>query len=444
MLSFFFLVSVLALCPQGATTRERPIPVRHEGAARAAAAVDAGALEATVRKLEGFGTRHSFSTTEDRDRGIGAARSWLLDQLRAAAETSDGRMIVTSESHEIGERDGVPTKFVNLVATIRGTTDPERIYVLSGHYDSRATARNDASSDAPGANDDGSGTAAIVELARVLARIPLRATVRLVCYDGEELGLIGSRADAKVLEQQDANIDGMATLDIVGNTRAADGRRERSYVRVFSYQEGSRDSTGRNLARTLSDLAHRYFEDFRVKLILRGDRYGRGGDHRPFAEAGFPAVRMTEPYEDFSRQHKDKTEKDGKPYGDYADYMDFDYLARVTRLAAVLAVELADAPPAPVAPRVAGTQTLDTRVTWRVSDRAEPLAGFEILWRATTEADWTDRRFVPLDAVRERGGELLLDKVLVDDIVVALRAVGRDGARSRMVSAPEPGALGRR
>ncbi|MCB9881593.1 MAG: M28 family peptidase [Planctomycetes bacterium] len=420
------------------------MPVRHEGAARAAAAVDARSLEATVRQLEGFGTRHSFSKATDPSRGIGAARSWLLGQLRAAAETSDGRMTVTSEPHEIGERDGVPTKFVNLVATIRGTTDPDRIYVLSGHYDSRATARNDASSDAPGANDDGSGTAAIVELARVLARIPLRATVRLVCYDGEELGLIGSRADAKVLEQQDAEIDGMATLDIVGNTRAADGRRERGYVRVFSYQEGSRDSTGRNLARTLSDLARRYFDDFRVKLILRGDRYGRGGDHRPFAEAGFPAVRMTEPYEDFTRQHKDKTERDGKPYGDYADYMDFDYLARVTRLAAVLAVELADAPPAPVAPRVAGTATLDTRVTWRVSDRAESLAGFEVLWRATTEADWTDRRFVPNSAVRDRAGELVLDKVLVDDVVVALRAVGRDGARSRMVSAPEPGALGRR
>lgn len=442
-----FTSVVAATAPQDASQNASPSvpPTRSAKAEAAMRAIDAAALEATVRRLEGFGTRHSFSSTTDPARGIGAARRWLLAELEAAAATSEGRMTVTSETHEVGVRDGQKARFTNLIATCKGSAASDRVYVFSGHYDSRATGRNDTTSDAPGANDDGSGTAVIVELARALAKLELRSTVRLVCYDGEELGLLGSRADAKALEEAEAVIDGMVTLDIVGNTRAADGRVERSYVRVFSYQEGSRDSNGRNLARSLSNVAQRYFgSDFAVKLILRGDRYGRGGDHRPFAEAGYPAVRMTEPFEDFSRQHKDKIDKDGKPYGDYADYMDFEYLTRVARLTAALAVEVADAPPPPPAPRVAGTPTLDTVVTWRISDVAAEVAGFEVLWRDTRAADWTDRRFVDRDAARDGSYRVQLGGVLVDDVVIGLRSVGRDGARSRSVSAPEPGALQRR
>lgn len=438
LVSLFAQVSPAALPPE-----------RHVAAERAIDQVQAKRLESSVRRLESFGTRHSFSSTDDPKRGIGAARKWIVAQLEEAASRSEGRMTVTREAHEVGMRDGKTMRFENLIATIRGSDaaaddEPVRTYVFSGHYDSRATASRDATGDAPGANDDGSGTAAVLEVARVLAEVPLRATVRLVCYDGEELGLIGSRADAKALAAARTTVDAMATLDIVGNTRAADGRLERGYVRAFSYQNGSRDSNGRNLARTVSDIARRYLAPFRVKLILRGDRYGRGGDHRPFAENGWPAIRLTEPFEDFSRQHKNPVDKDGKPYGDYADFMDFAYLAQVTRLTAALAIELAMAPAAPPAPRVRGTPTLDTRVRWRVSNPPDLLAGWEIVWRSTTDADWKNRRFVPVAAQGRRGFDVLLEKLLVDDSIVGLRSVGIDGARSRFVSAPEPGALRRR
>lgn len=427
---------------------EAVVPDRCARARAARESVRRARIEASVRRLESFGTQHSFSSVDDPERGIGAARTWIERELRAAARTSEGRMTVRRDVYEVGMRRGKKGRFVNLVATLRGREEGGRTYVFSGHYDSRATASFDARGDAPGANDDGSGTAAVLELARVLAPLRLRSTVRLVCYDGEELGLIGSRSDAKALAAKQARVDGMVTLDIVGNTRAADGRAQRGYVRVFSYQEGSRDSSGRNLARAAADVARRYAdkaERFAVKLIFRGDRYGRGGDHRPFAEQGWPAIRCTEPFEDFSRQHKNPRQKDGKPYGDFADFMDFEYLTRVTQLVAALAVELADAPPPPPAPRVRGTATLDTTVRWRVSRPAAQLAGWEIVWRSTTEADWSGRRFVSRDAAQTRRGfEVTLPRLLVDDSIVGLRSVGRDGARSRVVSAPEPGGLRRR
>lgn len=407
------------------------------------AAVDAARLETTVRDLVRFGTRHTLSTTSDPKRGIGAARDYLEQRLRQAAARSNGRMKITREAHKAGMRGRRQVEVVNLVATIRGTEDPDRVYVVSGHYDSRNRAGRDGENDAPGANDDGSGTAAVVELAEVLAGTPLRATVRLVCYDGEEIGLMGSRADARTLKEKETNVDGMLTLDIVGNTEGGDGRRERGYVRVFSYQETGSDSTGRNLARVVSDAARRYVEGFQVKLIFRGDRYGRGGDHRPFHAAGWPAVRLTEPFENYSRQHQDVSERDGKPYGDLPDYMDFPYLANVTRVVLAAIYELASAPPTPISVRVRGTPELGTRAWIRPAAMPEWLAGFELVWRQTTAPDWQGSHFVPKQEPGRRGIETILPNILVDDVIIGARSVATDGSRSRAVSAREPG-VGRR
>ena len=406
--------------------------------------IDPKRIERNVRELCAFGTRHTLSSTKSKTRGIGAARDYLENRLRAAAKRSAGRMTVTRERHEVGMRGGTAIEVVNLVATIKGIVEPERIYVVSGHYDSRNTRGRDGDGDAPGANDDGSGTAAVLELADVLADQELHSTLRLVCYDGEELGLLGSRADAGALAKAGKTVDGMLTMDICGNTEAQDGRRERGYVRAFSYQRSVGDSNGRNLARHASDCARRYLEGFRVKLIFRGDRFGRGGDHRPFDDKGWPAMRFTEPYENYSRQHKNVVLKDGKPYGDLPDFMDFAYLGQVTRLALCVAHELAMAPPAPARPRVRAAEGLSTSAFLRVPEPSKKLAGWEFVWRATTAADWEGSVFVPVSAARNGRVTARLANVLLDDSIVAVRSVATSGARSRTVSTLEPDSYRRR
>jgi hypothetical protein len=430
MLNLLLLPALVVMALQ-----DRP-PKRCAKAARLAMSVDAKRLEKTVRDIVAFGTRHTLSDTKDPKRGIGAARDYLEARLRKAASRSQGRMVVTREAHTVGSRRGRNIEVVNLVATIKGFTDPDRVYVIGGHYDSRNISNGDGERDAPGANDDGSGTAAVVELADLLATVPLRATLRLVCYDGEELGLLGSRADAKQLAEQGVVVDGMLTMDIVGNTEGTDGRRERSYVRVFSYQDTAADSPGRNLARVAADCAHRYLSDFRVRLIFRGDRYGRGGDHRPFAEQGWAAIRFTEPYENYPRQHQNVTEKNGKPYGDLPDYMDFAYLANVTRLALCTFYELATAPAMPAPPRVRG-RNFSTTVQIRPGDTPAYLAGWEVVWRGTTAADWQKARFVPKKRATRRGVSVTVEDLLLDDAIVGVRAVSNEGARSRIMSARE-------
>ena len=438
------LVSALTLLCFQASAQAPAVPAKDPRLVALLGRIDPKRIERNVRELCSFGTRHTLSDSKDPKRGIGAARKYLEKRLRAAAARSNGRMVVTREPHEVGMRGGTAIEVVNLVATIKGSVEPDRIYVVSGHYDSRNTRGRDGRGDAPGANDDGSGTAAVLELADVLADQPLRATLRLVCYDGEEIGLLGSRADAKALADKGKRVDGMLTMDICGNTEAEDGRRERGYVRAFSYQRSVGDSDGRNLARHASDCARRYLDAFRVKLIFRGDRFGRGGDHRPFDDAGWPAMRFTEPYENYSRQHKNVVLKDGKPYGDLPDYMDFAYLAQVTRLALCVTHELAMAPAAPPRPRVRAASGLSTNAFLRVREGSKDLAGWEFLWRATTAPDWQGTLFVSASEAREGRVRALLEDVLLDDSIVGVRSVAKSGARSRSVSTLEPDSYRRR
>lgn len=419
-------------------------PARCEALVRRLAEVSAARLERTVATLAGFGTRHALSAREDPKRGIGAARRYLLARLRAAAARSDGRMTVAAEPHEVRLRDGRTLRVVNVAARIRGRTRPDLWFVVGAHYDSRNADIRDAEGDAPGANDDGSGTAAVLELADILASWAPPASLELILFDGEELGLLGSRAEAKRLAEAGTRVLGMATLDIVGNTEAEDGRRERGYVRVFAYLEyggeshrAGLDSPGLGLARAAADCARRYLAGFRAKLILRGDRFGRGGDHRPFAEAGFPAVRFSEALENFARQHQDVVRGPDGAHGDLPEFVDAEYLAQVTRLVLALTWEQLAAPPPPRLVLARGTRRLGTRVTIRAA--ADPgRAGWEVLWRATTAPDWQGRRFVPAGPA---AFPLELPDVLLDDSIVGVRSVGRDGSRSRAVAAFERGLL---
>ena len=405
-------------------------------------AIDASRIEATVRALVGFGSRHVLSATDSDTQGTGAARKWLIRQYAQIGERCDGRLTVDRQDATVTcMRADMPRKLpiANIVATLRGTTDPERIYVVSGHYDSRNSTGSDGEQPAPGAVDDASGTAVALEVCRVLASRSYPATIIFCAYDAEEQGLLGSRAHAEALEQAGARVDGMITCDIVGNTMGMDGQRYDGYVRCFSYAPTGNDSFGRSLARAVVRAAREHVDGFDVKLIFRGDRYGRGGDHRSFFANGFPAVRMTEPREDFSRQHQNITERDGKPYGDLPDYADFGYSAQVARVVAATVAELASAPPPPlVANARLRRDRYDTELVYQLPAGATRC---EFVWRETTEPDWT--HVIDMETaspVPTKSGRLLatLPGVCLDDAVVGVRTVGADGSRSRVATPAEP------
>lgn len=414
----------------------------HDLLAGAVKEVSSERIEATVRTLCGFGTRHPLSDTESDTTGTGAARKWLMAAYQEIAASSNGRLQVAFQTATVPcRRRGMPPEIeiVNVIATLRGATDPERIYVVGGHYDSRNGRGEDGVNPAPGAVDDASGTAVALEACRVLSAHELPATLVFVAYDGEEQGLLGSMAHAQQMAEQDAAIDGMITCDIVGNTLGMDGRRYRDYVRCFSYAPSGNDSFGRSLARAVTRGCRQYVPGFRVKLIYRGDRYGRGGDHRSFFDQGYPAVRMTEPREDFSRQHQNIRPRDGKPYGDLPDFADFVYSAKVARVVVATLGELASAPPPPLVltARLA-RDAYDTEVLFKLP---AGVTEYEFVWRETTEADWS--HVVAMDQVTtkpSRGGRIMarLPEVCLDDVVVGVRTIAANGARSRVATPPEP------
>lgn len=434
------LGAVAFLCGLGARAQDGP-PIGDKVAA-ALASIEAARIEATVRTLVGFGTRHVLSRTDSETEGTGAARRWLRAQFEAIAAANDGRLAVTLQEETVPcTRPGMPAEvpIVNVIATLRGTSDPERIYVVGGHYDSRNSRGEDGAGRAPGAVDDASGTAVALEACRVLAPLRFAATLVFVAYDGEEQGLLGSTAHARSLAAAGANVDGMIGCDIVGNTLGMDGERHDGHVRCFSYAATGNDSLGRSLARAVSAAAATHGRGFLVKLIQRGDRYGRGGDHRSFFEQGFPAVRLTEPREDFSRQHQDIVVRDGAPYGDLPDWADFAYTANVTRVVVATLAELASAPPPPLALAAQlRRDRYDTEIVYRLPPGVDRC---EFVWRETTDADWT-HTVAMADAAPVAGRAdrwtATLPGVCLDDVVVGVRSLGGDGSRSRVAVPPEP------
>lgn len=442
--------ATLPLCAAALLAQAGPPAAAPETAApigeRVAAAlrdVDPARLEATVRTLVGFGTRHVLSRTDSDTEGTGAARKWLRAQFEACAAASGGRLTVALQEADVPcTRPGMPKSvpIVNVIATLRGTSDPERVYVVGGHYDSRNGKGEDGAGAAPGAVDDASGTAVALEACRVLASRPFAATLVFVAWDGEEQGLLGSAAHAQALAAAGARVDGAIACDVVGNTLGMDGARHDGHVRCFSYAPSGNDSAGRSLARAVTYAAATHLREFGVELVFRGDRYGRGGDHRSFFEQGFPAVRLTEPREDFSRQHQDVTVRDGKPYGDVPEFADFAYMANVTRVVVASLAELASAPPPPVATAAQlRRDRYDTELQFELPGGAA--GDCEFVWRPTTAPDWQHVVARAAAAVSPaRGGRLqaTLAGVCLDDVVVGVRSVGSDGSRSRVATPPEP------
>lgn len=403
-------------------------------------AVDPARLEATVRALAGFGTRHTLSSQTDPVRGIGAARDWLYARMQEIAATSDGRMTVELQSYvqQPASRIPVATTITNVVATLRGSVAPERVYVVSGHYDSRASNVDDAVVDAPGADDDASGVAAVLEMARLMATRDPAATIVFSAVAGEEQGLYGAAHLASQLQAAGADVQGMITNDIVGSPVADDGTRDDRTVRLFAEGVpssetaaqaarrrsvgGENDSATRQLARFVADVAEPATR-LQVRVIYRRDRYLRGGDHIPFLERGYPAVRLTEPAEDFAHQHQDVRVENGQQFGDLPEFCDFGYLADVTRVNTAAIWSLATAPGTPKGAALRTDRlTNETDIVWNRGTEPD-LAGYEVVYRETTEPEWTT--VVPVGDVTA----VTLD-ISKDNVFFGVRAVDRAGRAS--------------
>ena len=371
-------------------------------------------IENTIRKLVSFGTRNTLSVQNDPNRGVGAARDWLFSEFSKAAEQSGGRMTVEKQTFEQQKAARVPspTMITNVVATLRGTqpASAARTYIVSGHYDSMCTSPTDAVCDAPGANDDASGTAAVLEMARVMAKYEFDATIIFMTVAGEEQGLLGSTYAAEQAKVKGIDVEAMFTNDIIGSSLGGNGVRDARTVRVFSEgvpssekpEEatvrrgvgGENDSSSRQLARFIKETGERYVPAMRVMMVYRRDRYLRGGDHIPFVERGFAAVRFTEPNEDYRHQHQNVRVENGVQYGDLPQYDDFNYIANVARVNAASLAALALAPARPKNVGVITARlTNDTDLKWDANKEPD-LAGYEIVWRDTTSPVWTGARFV--------------------------------------------------
>lgn len=407
-------------------------------------------LRADVAAMVGFGTRHTLSDTVSDTRGVGAARRWVQREFEAIGRDCGGclEVVLPAETVTAPPRIPNPTEVVNVVAIQRGTTDPDRVIVITGHLDSRVTDVMNATDDAPGANDDASGVAALIEAARVLSKERFPATLVYAALTGEEQGLHGARILAEYAEARGWRVMANLNNDMVGNIAGQNGVIDNTRIRVFAegtrtletqaeadsrrYNGGEVDSPSRNLARFIDGIADRYLTNFDVEMIYRTDRYGRGGDQVAFLRLGFPAVRITEGSENYDRQHQDLRTENGVVYGDTIDGIDFDYLAQATRLNVATMAAMARAPAPPTGVTISGAVLPDTTLRWTAVPGA---AGYRAWWRSTTAPQWTHSRWTG------PATELILRGVIIDDFFFGVSAVSADGYESPVVFPGPAGAF---
>lgn len=430
----------------GPAAAQTPAPSEHPLLHQLAGEVQPARMRADIEAMVGFGTRHTLSDTVSDTRGIGAARRWAQREFEGVSRDCGGCLTVVTPSDTVtGPRVPTPTEVVNVVAIQRGRSveeggDPDRVIIISGHIDSRVTDVMNFTDDAPGANDDASGVAAVLEAARVLSKHRFDATLVYAALSGEEQGLLGGKILAEYAQAQGWRVEANLNNDIVGNSEGQSGVRDTTRVRVFSegtktvettaqaerrrYNGGEVDSSSRNLARFIDALADRYLTNFDVDLIYRTDRYGRGGDQVEMLRHGFPAVRISEGAENYDRQHQDLRVENGIHYGDTIDGVDFDYLGQVARLNIVAMAALGNAPATPLGVGIEGAVKADTTVRWQPVPGA---AGYRVWWRPTTAAQWTHSRWAG------SATELVLPGVVIDDWFFGVSAVSDDGYESPVV-----------
>ena len=427
-----------------------------------AADVSAARVEADIRTLAGFGTRHTLSDTVSDTRGIGAARRWIRAEFERISAACGGCLEVVEQRRVVsGERRiPEPTEVVNVLAIQRGTVDPTRHVIMSGDIDSRVSDVMDAASDSPGANDNASGMAGVLEAARVLSQHSFPGSIVYAGLSGEEQGLFGGQIMAEAARAEGWRIEAVLNNDMIGNTCGIDGVCDNTSARVFSeatrpvetgreaqirrFTGGEVDGPARNLARYVDRMADLYIRNLDVMMIYRLDRFGRGGHQTPFTNVGYPGVRIMETHEHYDRQHQDlrmETYPDGssRHFGDTVEYVDFQYAAKLTALNAVTLAGLAGAPAPPSNVAISGAVQPSTTLAWDRPDGAQnpQFAGVRIWWRLTTEPQWQRSVFVP-DSGADRQ-EYTLENVVIDNFFFGVSAVAADGSESPVVF---PGAVG--
>src|SRR5688500_10154878 len=450
--SSLVLLAAFAMAPPAASQQRAPagatldarIGLRRDAALAAATTeISARRIRETDSALVGFGTRHTMSDTLSATRGIGAARRWIFDEFRRISQECGGCLevryisdIVKADSTTRIRQD---VNIVNVVAIQRGATDPGRYVMLSGDIDSRVTDALNATSESPGANDNASGIAAVLEAARVLSRHQPDASIVFAQLSGEEQGLFGGEILARHAKAEGWNLDAVINNDMVGNFSGITGVVANNTARVFApglppttspaelarilRNGGELDTPSRQLARYIDKVADTYLPNLDVEIIYRLDRYGRGGHHTPFFNEGAAAVRLMEAHEDYTRQHQDLRTENGIAYGDVLEGVDFQYAAAMTALDAATLVSLAWAPPAPDSVTIRGAVQPSPTLRWKPVN-APDLLGYRIYWRRPSEVNWTRSRFVG------NVTEYTLKNVIIDNYFFGVAAVDREGHES--------------
>lgn len=416
-------------------------------------AVSADRIESDIRTLADFGTRHTLSETESDTRGIGAARRWIFEEFERISADCGGCLEVMYISDTISgtERIPDPVEVVSVIAIQRGRIDPGRYVMMSGDIDSRVTDALDGSSDSPGANDNASGMAGVIEAARVLSQHEFDGSIIYAGLSGEEQGLFGGQIVAAHAIENGWRIKGVLNNDMIGNIAGINGVINNTTARVFSegtraveteqeainrrFRGGEVDSASRNLARFVDRTADQYIPNLDVMMVYRLDRFRRGGHHRPFNAVGYPGVRIMETNEHYDRQHQDLRTEDGRPYGDTIEGVDFDHAARLTALNVAVLAQMAGAPPFPSNVTIEGAVQPSTTLSWNMAEgeAAENLSGYRIYWRLTDQPQWQWSRFVG------RTDSHTLENVVIDNYFFGVSAVALDGSETPVVF---PGAAG--
>jgi len=405
-------------------------------------AVSADRIQTDIEKLVSFGTRHTLSDTTSVTRGIGAARRWIKSEFEKISAECDGCLEVSYLSGIVPEGESrripVATNVVNVLAIKRGTRYPNRYIIMSGDIDSRISDPLNSTDESPGANDNASGMAGVIEAARVLSKYDFESSIVLVGLSGEEQGLFGGKIMAKQIKEEGWDVIGILNNDMIGNIHGIDGVIDNRTFRIFSeaappteteqrriwkrFYGGEVDGDSRQLARYVHHTVQKYMPEMNPMLIYRLDRFGRGGHHRPFNDEGFAGIRIMEAHENYVMQHQDIRVEDGIAYGDVIEGVDFDYAAKLTSVNVISLASLASAPPAPSGLQIGGVVQPSTRLRWDAA--AGPVAGYRVYWRDTTSPVWQYSRYVG-DVT-----DVTLDGIIIDNFLFGVAAVGVDGTES--------------
>jgi Zn-dependent M28 family amino/carboxypeptidase len=418
--------------------------------------VSAERIGQDIQTLVDFGTRHTLSETQSDTRGIGAARRWIHDEFEHISAECGGCLEVIYVSDTISGETRIPepTEVVSVLAIQRGTLDPDRYVMMAGDIDSRVSDPLDGTSDSPGANDNASGVAGVIEAARVLSQREFAGSIIYAALSGEEQGLFGGQIVAAHALEQGWRIKAVLNNDMIGNIAGIDGVIDNTSARIFSegtrpletpeearlrrFTGGEVDSPSRNLARFIDRVADQYIPNLDTMMVYRLDRFRRGGHHRPFNEVGIPGVRIMETHEHYDRQHQDLRNEDGRHYGDTIDYVDFDFAAKLTSLNAAALALMAGAPPFPSDVEIEGAVSPDTTLRWSApdADAAANLAGYRIYWRYTDQPQWQYSRYVG------NVTEYTLENVVIDNFFFGVASVAEDGSESPVVFPGPAGSFG--